>query len=74
MSKRNDEEMAEFRQEMLDEARADELHEIKLHGIYDYALEQYEDDIQDAIDILHTVTVKLASYGWEVTIKELVDV
>ena len=72
MSNRTEDEMREFKEEMRQEALEDAYYEKKMYSDEEYAIEQYEDEIQDAIKILQNVSFKLSGYGHELSINDLI--
>jgi hypothetical protein len=72
MSNRTEDEMREFKMEMRQEALEDAYYEKKMYSDEEYAIEQYEDEIQDAIKILQNVSFKLSGYGHELSINDLI--
>ena len=70
---RNAEEMEEFRNEMLQEAREDEYHENKMYSDEDYALEYFQSDLYSIVEDIMEVQKSLREYGWEFTLQEIMD-
>ena len=72
MSKRTEEELREFKMEMRQEALEDAYYEKKMYSDEEYAIEQYEDEILRAVEMLIDVSSKLSNYGHELSINDLV--
>ena len=68
-------EYEELRQDMMEELRLDSLrdsiHEERMYNDFDYAIEKYADEMQDAYDKLKSICDKLHDYGWEETPESL---
>ena len=71
MSKRDELEMAEFREEMRQEAYEEQWHEKQMYSDVEYVLEHT--DAKDAIEILERVSKILSEYGHELSIADIVD-
>jgi len=69
---RNEEDLAEFRQDMLEEAREDEIHQLKMHTDYDYFLKYVETnmDIEQMLDIYQELKAHFDQYGYELDIND----
>jgi len=61
-----------LRQEMLEDAYRDQEFELKMRNDYDFALEHFSDDIQEAYEILEKVCKSLEGYGYEFTPSTLI--
>ena len=72
MSNRTEDEMREFKEEMRQEALEDAYYEKKMYSDEEYAIEQYEDEILRAVEMLIDVSSKLSNYGHELSINDLV--
>ena len=72
MSNRTEDEMREFKMEMRQEALEDAYYEKKMYSDEEYAIEQYEDEILRAVEMLIDVSSKLSNYGHELSINDLV--
>ena len=70
---RNAEEMEEFRNDMLQEAREDEYHENKMRSDEDYALEYFQGDLCSIVEDIMEVQKSLNEYGWGFTLQEIMD-
>jgi len=63
--------MDEFRQELLEEARADELQDYALRNDYDYFLKHYSDLIAEFSDSYKKLKKAHEAYGHEFDIYEV---
>ena len=63
----------EIRYDLLVEAREESLTEIRLREDPDYALDHFTPDIIAIVNQLEVVQKKLANYGHEYTLAELLD-
>ena len=73
MSKRSEEEILEFKRECYQETLKDARHEQLMYSDEEYAIEQYEDEILRAIEMLRDVSSKLSNYGHELSVNDLIE-
>jgi len=64
------EEREEWEQDMLEEARADELLEHKLTSDYDEFCDHFLEDIEELKALIAIVKAQHESYGWDFDIKD----
>ena len=67
----NQQEIEELRRDMIIEQYQEEQEEKLMHSDIDYAIIKYQDQIQEAYDILETVSKSLKSYGHELSPYEI---
>ena len=73
MSKRTEEEMAEFYEDMKQDNYEEMYYEKLMYSDDQYAISKYMDEITEAYEILANVSSNLSGYGHEYTPKELFE-
>jgi hypothetical protein len=63
-------ELEEWRQELLEEARTSELEEYRLSTDYDYLLEQA--DVSSFLEAYHKLKETHEKYGWDFDINNII--
>ena len=71
MGKPSEEDMREFREDMLQDDYNDQYYEKKMHSDEDYCILQFEDQILEAQEILNKVSKCISNYGHQVSVTDL---
>ena len=69
---RNEEEMKEWYDDMRDEARRDELHEINMRKDYDYFLDDCEEEIIEFSRLHNELKHKFEAHQWEFELDDII--